>query len=375
MGMLSPADFRNAPAVNPAQLGGIETSVLDNGPGRGVRIAWVNTGGGLRYKVVIDRGLDIADAEFLGQSLTWHSLGGVTAPSAAYDQGTDWLWSFYGGLVASCGPLNTGAPFTEDGKSYGLHGTHSNTAAIVESIVNPDPGRKPLTPALSPEEKSLEMRITGIVRTARVFGPNLELRRTISSRLGVPAISIADEFTNRDNQRVPLAWLLHINFGYPLLEPRASTYCYCGAVTAVRGEEWFREGCDYKSAPEPMDSHRGGGEFCGYVDPKADADGRIVSGIVNRKRGFGVRIEHTTADYPRFVNWQHWGPGGSYMGAIEPTNAGVEGRPKDAQRGWLQFLEPGETRTLRCAITATNEETELRRLLELNACISSLGER
>src|SRR5512147_1344697 len=74
----------DAPVVNPMQLGGIETSVLDNGPGRGVRIAWVSTGSGLRYKVVIDRGLDIADAEFLGQSLTWHSFTGITAPRPAY---------------------------------------------------------------------------------------------------------------------------------------------------------------------------------------------------------------------------------------------------------------------------------------------------
>jgi len=354
--MLKADELQNAPVLNPAQLGGIETSVLDNGPGRGVRIAWVNTGAGLRYKVVIDRGLDIADAEFFGQSLTWHSLGGVTAPSAAYDQETDWLWSFYGGLVVSCGPLNTGAPFTEDGKSYGLHGTHSNTAAIVESIVNPDPARG-----------RLDMSITGLVRTARVFGPNVELRRTISSRLGVPAISITDEFTNRDNQRVPLAWLLHINFGYPLLEPGASTYCYRGAVKAVRGEEWFREGRDYKSAPKPMESHRGGGEFCGYVEPEANANGQIVSGVVNRDRAFGVRIEHSARDYPRLVNWQHWGPGGSYMGAIEPTNAGIEGRPKDAQRDWLQFLEPGESRTLRCTIVATNDPADLQRLLELNA--------
>ena len=40
---------------NPAQLGGIETAVLDNGAGRGVRVAWVNTGSPLRFKVVLDR--------------------------------------------------------------------------------------------------------------------------------------------------------------------------------------------------------------------------------------------------------------------------------------------------------------------------------
>jgi hypothetical protein len=53
---------RQGKVGNHAQIGGIETAVLDNGPGRGTRIAWVNTGAGLRYKVVIDRGLDIVDA-------------------------------------------------------------------------------------------------------------------------------------------------------------------------------------------------------------------------------------------------------------------------------------------------------------------------
>src|SRR3989304_1472415 len=91
----APNTFADAPVLNPAQLGGIETSVLDNGPGRGVRIAWVNTGGGLRYKVVIDRGLDIADAEFMGQSLTWHSYGGVVAPQHAYNRALEWLRGFY----------------------------------------------------------------------------------------------------------------------------------------------------------------------------------------------------------------------------------------------------------------------------------------
>jgi hypothetical protein len=189
----------------------------------------------------------------------------------------------------------------------------------------------------------------------------------------MPAIHISDEFTNRDNQRVPLAWLLHINFGFPLLEPEASTYCYRGTVTAIRGDDWFRPGVDYKVAPPPMEVHRGPGEFCAYVDPEVSAkpqsgagDDLIVSGVVNRRRGFGVKIEHSRRDYQRLVNWQHWGPSGSYMGALEPTNAGVEGRPKDAQRGWLQYLEPGESRTLRCSITATSDQAELQRLLDLN---------
>ena len=56
---------------NATHAGGIETSVLDNGPARGTRIAWINTGAGLRYKVVLDRAMDIADAFYNQYSISW----------------------------------------------------------------------------------------------------------------------------------------------------------------------------------------------------------------------------------------------------------------------------------------------------------------
>lgn len=349
-------EWQHVPAMNTAQLGGIETSVLDNGPGRGVRIAWVNTGGGLRYKVVIDRGLDIADADFLGRSLTWHSLDGVTAPRPAYHKGIDWLRGFYGGLLVGCGPLNTGGSFEENGQQFGLHGSHSNTPATLESIANPNLQRG-----------EHQMSLTGIVRTARIFDPNVELQRTITSTLGVPSLLVTDQFTNYGNTRSPLQWLLHINMGYPLLEPGESVFCWRGKVTPLPGrEDWYNSDRDFKSVPQPTDEHRGTGEAAAYVDPEADADGNVSCGVVNRKRGFALKLEFSIREYSRFVNWQHWGPNGSFVGALEPTNAGVESRPKDAERGWLQFLEPGESRTFHCRITATNRENTLQDLLALN---------
>ncbi len=342
--------------INPAQVGGIETSVLDNGLGRGTRIAWVNTGAGLRYKVAIDRGLDIVDAEFLGQSLTWHSLTGITAPTPAYNRGLHWLRGFFGGLLASCGPLNTGAPFEEDGDEFGLHGTHSNSRAHVEFITNPDPIRG-----------RYEMNITGTIRTARVFGPNVELRRTLSSTLGEPAIRIYDQFINRGNEPVPFAWLLHINFGFPLLEPGVSTYCYRGKLSPRGGsDDWFFKRKDFRAAPRPQASHCGRGEVFTYIDPKADAQGNVLAGVVNKKRGFGVKIEFNKKDYPRLGNWQHWGPNGSYTGAREPMTGGGEGREKDKAYGWYRELKPGQVKELNCTITATTEKKELDRLLKLN---------
>ena len=80
---------------NPAQLGGIETAVLDNGAGRGVRVAWVNTGSPLRFKVVLDRAMDIVDAFHGPHSLAWLSRSGVTPPNPAATRSAS-------GVTSSC---------------------------------------------------------------------------------------------------------------------------------------------------------------------------------------------------------------------------------------------------------------------------------
>lgn len=168
-----------------AQIGGIETSVLDNGRGRGTRIAWINTGTGLRYKVIIDRSLDIADAFYNQYSLAWLSHVGVTTPNPAATRGLEWLRTFGGGLLSTCGLTHVGAPETDQYGERGLHGRIGNIPAELESIVQPDP-----------VAGNLGMSITGRIRESVVFGPHLELKRTISGTLGDPVIRIRDEVTN-----------------------------------------------------------------------------------------------------------------------------------------------------------------------------------
>jgi hypothetical protein len=107
---------------NHAQLGGIETSVLDNGAGRGTRIAWINTGTSLRYKVVIDRGMDIADAFYNQHSIAWLSHSGVTAAQPFSDKGINWLRTFGGGLLTTCGLSHAGGPESDEYGDRGLHG-------------------------------------------------------------------------------------------------------------------------------------------------------------------------------------------------------------------------------------------------------------
>src|SRR5687768_7890104 len=179
--------------INPYQVGGIESYVFADGEGFGTRALLVNTGGGLRYRILPDRGLDVDQAFFNQHSLAFLTHKGVTRPTRAYDRrGLDWLQGFPGGLLTSCGPLNVGPPTTDQGETLGLHGTHSNTAATIESIIQPDARRD-----------QNEMSVTATVRYGRFYGPNVELRRTIASTLGSNAIDVIDEFFNAGNTDAP----------------------------------------------------------------------------------------------------------------------------------------------------------------------------
>lgn len=341
--------------INPAQLGGIESYIIDDGNGRGVRALCVNTGAGLRYRVLVDRGLDIDQAFFNQHSLTFLTHNGPTPPSRALDQGTDWLKGFPGGLLTSCGPMNIGAPSTDEGESLGLHGTHSNTPANLEQIIAPDPhrGRSAMT-------------ITGIVRSGRIFGYALELRRTIVSRLGENVIEFTDEFYNAGARTAPHAWLLHINFGYPLLD-EGSEFCYAAEKVEARNDPASLEGFLDLAAAKKMPAPAGAGdrvtEKVAYLYPRQDDRGEAIVGIVNRKLALGVSIRYNS-EFPRCGNWQYPARH-EYVAALEPMNGTVDGRDKDRARGLLDMIAPGQTRTYRYAIEVLSGDS-INNLLALN---------
>ena len=55
-------------AGNIDQIGGVAISVLDDGKGRGMRTAHFQTGSGLSFTVLVDRGMDIGSARYQGPS-------------------------------------------------------------------------------------------------------------------------------------------------------------------------------------------------------------------------------------------------------------------------------------------------------------------
>lgn len=339
---------------NPAQVGGIETSILDNGSGRGTRIAWINTGTGLRYKVVLDRAMDIADAFYNQHSLAWLSHGGITAPEALTNKGIDWLKTFGGGLLTTCGLTHVGGPEEDEYGIRGLHGRISNIPAEIESIIQPDLANG-----------KLEMSITGTIKQTEVFSPRLELRRKISGILGKPTIKIQDTVTNVGNIQSPHMLLYHINFGWPLVD-EGTKILWNGQWKSRGGEmdsKTFQEGNDFKKCQNVSQDHDGYGEAAGYIDIKEDEKGMCHCGLHNDKLGLALGIRYPKKQLPWMTNWQHWGKR-EYVTALEPGTNPPIGQTTARKQNSLIFLKPEESRSYELEIDLLAEESRIQELIE-----------
>lgn len=319
---------------NHAQLGGIETSIIDNGPGRGNRIAWINTGTGLRFKVIIDRAMDIGDAFFNEHSLTWLSHSGITSPQPLSNRGIDWLRTFGGGLMTTCGLTHVGGPEVDEFGERGLHGLISNMPAEIESILQPDP-----------VAGKLEMSITGTISESQIFGPSLELKRTISATLGKAGIRIHDEVINRGNTPCPHMILYHCNLGWPLVD-EGSEIIWNGEWQPRHPDsnnKIFKKGNNFHRCPPPLDEHSGAGEEVGLIDITPDSLGNCTCGVHNPQIGIAFVLRFRKKQLPWLTNWQHWGRG-EYVTGLEPGSNRPIGQAKARELHELIMIAPGESR-------------------------------
>ena len=330
---------------NTAQLGGIETSVIDNGAGRGTRIAWINTGTGLRFKVVIDRAMDIADTFYNEHSLAWLSHSGITPAQPMSDKSINWLKTFGGGLLVTCGLSHVGGPESDEFGERGIHGEISNIPAEIESIIQPDP-----------ISGKMDMSITGIIRQSQALGSRLELRRTISATLGKSVIRIHDQVINRGNTDAAHMLLYHCNFGWPLID-EGTKILWNGTWKAREGNpnKIFCEGNDFKKCMPPIDDHQGSNEEVAFIDPQADDDGFCTCGLENSKLGLRVNLKFQKKQLPCLTNWQHFGKG-EYVVGLEPGTNPPIGQSQARRQNELIQLLPGETRNYALEIELFNNK-------------------
>ena len=293
-----------------------------DGKAKGTAAVEIKNGSGLRFVVLTGRGMDIAYAEINGVPLSFISKTGVVSPTH-YDE-SDFLRSFTGGLLTTCGLTYMGAPCVDQGVSLGAHGRISNIPAYDVCVEQKWVGEDYI------------ISVSGKVKESTMFGENIVLTRTITTKLGENKIHIHDEIENCGFESTPFMVLYHMNLGFPLVSEDTvlETNCENCRPRDKDAAVGFSKECEFSA---PIHNYK---EQVFYRDSVTDSYARLT----NSKLGLSMKINFSGAELPYLVEWKQMGEQ-DYVLGLEPATYPPDGRAKARERGELDFIAPQEIKT------------------------------
>ena len=296
------------------QLAGCYRFVYDDGALKGTQAVEVYNAVGLRFTVLLGRGMDIAYASYKSTPFAYVGKSGFTSPIYFQNGGKEWGRAFGGGLVTTCGLNNVGPGFEEEREIFGDHGRF--TALTAEQV------------AVRRVEDAEEayMEISGVLRQATIFGESFHVTRTIRCYLYRNCIELRDVIENRAFEAQPLMVMYHCNFGYPLLSERAQLQLHAARTM-------------------PRDA-AASGDFAQIQPPKSGFAEQVfyhkgADCAVLRNEEFGVRLSWDAQALPCLTQWNMFGAGDYVMG-LEPGNCHPVGRQAYLSSTEAEYLQPGQ---------------------------------
>jgi len=325
-----------------SQFAGVRLMTLGDGVERGVRQLEFRTGTGLRFTVLIDRAMDIAECEHSGRAVGWHSPSGFRHPGLHEyegEGGLGWFRSF-SGLMVTCG-LDHVLFMHDDPADHYFYRPRKTVSSSLHGRVGTIPAR--LTGYGERwEGDDCILWAEGVVQQSTVFGEDLHLIRRIEAKVGTDEIHLHDRVVNHGFYRTPHMYCYHINVGYPVLGEGSR---YVAPIRDVvwashEGEDYRKQGAGYRTLPAPILNFH---EQVWQHDMAADAEGRVNVALVNEGLGFGFEVETLKSQFPAMYEWQNL-HAGHYALGIEPSTNHVQGKDFARDRGELIQLEHGEER-------------------------------
>ena len=325
-----------------SQIADVRKVVLADGNNTGVEVFDFTTGSGFAFTAAAGRALDVVQASYDGMPLAWRSSVGDIHGAYFDQQDIEWLRTFFGGLVATCGITYVGAPCTDDEKDLGIHGRIGTAAA------------KRVSSGGYWEGDEYNLWASGTMREGGLFQDEMEMQRVVSTKLGANSFTIRDKVVNIGWAASPFMLLYHCNFGFPVVD--SASEVVTPATTVKSRDADAQDGQEtYYRLHDPVQDYA---EKVYYHSVEADADGNTLIGIANRERGIGGWIRYNTNQLPFLIQWKQMGEGW-YTCGLEPANCLVEGRDKDRAAGRLQFLEPQEELEIELELGVLSGDAEI----------------
>jgi len=331
---------RHAGALS--QFAGDRLMTLGDGLERGIRMLEFRTGTGLRFTVLVDRALDIADCEYQGRALGWNSPAGFRHPGLHEyegEGGLSWLRSF-SGLIVTCG-LDHILFMDDDDASHFVYRPRKSTSSSLHGRIGTIPAR--LTGyGESWDGDECTLWCEGVVQQGTVFGEDLHLHRRIEAKLGSNTIELHDRVVNHGFYRTPHMLCYHINVGHPVLAEGSRYLAPLDDVVwaAHAGDDYRRQAVGYRKMPAPQNQFH---EQVWQHELKADREGLVPVALVNDTLGLGFMVETRKGQFPCQYEWQNL-QAGQYAFGIEPSTNHVLGKQFARQRHELIWLEHNDER-------------------------------
>lgn len=330
-----------------SQIAEARYSRLQDGKADGMPIVDFKTGSGFNFSVLPGRAMDIAWAEYKGNSIGFISKTGVVNASFYEHDYDGFHRNFFAGLLTTCGLRNVGGE-CNDGEPLGLHGRISNTPASNVSINN------------YWQDDDFVMSVTGDVRESKLYCENLLLTRKVTAILGEKKLTIEDRIENCGFRPEPLTLLYHFNFGYPLLDE--TTRVILPSKESVPRDEVAKKVFDqFDRFEQPQDDFP---ETVFFHKLQHDKTGNTYAALFNKElgdNGLGIAMKFNTKKLPCLTEWKNMGKG-DYVVALEPGNCYPIGRDTIREQGDLTILEPGEIKDFTLELSVLDGIDELNNL-------------
>ena len=330
------------------QCGGVRLMTLGDGLERGLRLLEFRTGSGLRFTVLVDRAMDIAEVEHKGRAIGWHSPAGFRAPGLHDPEGEagySWARSFSGFLV-TCGLDHILGPETVATDSYNYPG-HTTVRHGLHGRISTIPARLTGYGERWEGDRCI-LWAEGVVVQATVFGEALHLIRRIEADLGGDEIRLTDRVVNAGFLTTPHMMFYHVNIGHPVLDD-GSRYLapVRDVIWAAHADRYRAQNVGYQTAPGPSN---GFVEQVWQHDMAADAAGWVPVALVNDALGLGIEVATRKDQMPCAYQWQYF-QSGAYVMGIEPSTHHVLGNQAARDRAEMIWLGPQESRDYQARFT------------------------
>lgn len=326
-----------------SQFAGVQAYTLSDGVERGIRCLEFRTGTGFVFKVLVDRALDVAAAEYRGAAIGWHSPTGFRHPGLhEYNDegGLSWLRSL-SGLIVTAGLDHTLFMDTDTAEHY-VYAPRQSVSSSLHGRIGMLPAR---LVGYGEEWRGDECYLwcEGVVVQATVFGEDLHLVRRIEVKVGESAFTLKDRVLNHGFYRTPHMFLYHVNLGHPVLSEHSVFRAPVReTIWASHENELESQGVGYFNQSEPKRNfHEQVFEHSIAADEADVVPVALINPAFDGGKGIGFMVEFNKREFPCMFQWQNYQQG-LYAMAIEPSTNHVLGKPFAKERDELRWLEHGE---------------------------------